>query len=43
MEKVRMWKNTAVEEEVREVRTEGGCEIDAEHAPVEKIKWKSEE
>ena len=43
LEKVRMWKNTATEEDVRQVRTEGGCEIDAEHASVEKIKWKSEE
>ena len=43
LEKVRMWKDKATEEEVRQVRTEGGCEIDAEHASLEKIQWKSEE
>ena len=43
LERIRTWWNTATEIEVREVQVEGGCEIDAEHATLEKTKWKSEE
>ena len=43
LKRIRLWKSTVTEEDVREIQVEGACEFDAEHATIERTKWKSEE